>query len=58
MLPVLYKLAGRRPKGEAREEQAIAKDRLASQHNRLNLVARERMRPTFHELEANDRNVK
>lgn len=27
-------------------------------HNRLNLVAWERMRTTFHELEAHDRNVK
>jgi hypothetical protein len=27
-------------------------------HNRLNLAAWERMRTTFHELEAHDRNVK
>jgi hypothetical protein len=27
-------------------------------HNRLNLVAWERMRTTFHQLEAHDRNVK
>jgi hypothetical protein len=27
-------------------------------HNRLNLVAWERMKATFHQLEAHDRNVK